>query len=113
MLIHGGPEAAWNDQWSTRFNPQVWAGQGYVYVTRSLSIRRWVLTRPDSVFIPNFTGSTGFGQAFVDAVAREWGGAPFEDMRAGWAHVLNAFPEIDPARAAAAGGSWGGYAIKY
>jgi dipeptidyl aminopeptidase/acylaminoacyl peptidase len=73
----------------------VWAAQGYV------------------VFVPNFTGSTGFGQAFVDAVARDWGGAPFEDMRKGWAHVLAAFPEIDRERAGAVGGSWGGYAVNF
>jgi hypothetical protein len=65
-----------------------------------------------SVFVPNFTGSTGFGQEFVDAVAGDWGGAPFVDMRAGWAHVCSLYPEIDEDRAGAAGGSWGGYAVK-
>jgi hypothetical protein len=64
-----------------------------------------------SVFIPNFTGSTGFGQTFVDAVARDWGGAPFIDMRAGYSTLLAQHPEIDCDRAAVIGGSWGGYAV--
>lgn len=44
LLIHGGPQGAWEDSWSTRWNPQVFAHQGYVVVTI------------------NPTGSTTFGQ---------------------------------------------------
>jgi dipeptidyl aminopeptidase/acylaminoacyl peptidase len=39
MLIHGGPQGAWEDQWSTRWNPTVWASAGYL------------------VFAPNPTGA--------------------------------------------------------
>ncbi len=29
-LVHGGPQGAWHDGWSYRWNPEVWAAQGYV-----------------------------------------------------------------------------------
>jgi hypothetical protein len=41
------------------------------------------------------------------------GGAPFDDMRAGWAKLLKEYPEIDQSRAVAAGASYGGYAINW
>ncbi|PCH40235.1 alpha/beta-hydrolase [Wolfiporia cocos MD-104 SS10] len=95
ILIHGGPQGAWEDQWSTRWNPNVFAQQGYIVIAM------------------NPTGSTTFGQAFTDAISEDWGGAPFVDMQKGWKHVLEHFPEIDPDRAVAAGASWGGYAINW
>ncbi|KAF8713356.1 Alpha beta-hydrolase, partial [Rhizoctonia solani] len=95
LLIHGGPQSAWEDNWSTRWNPQVFAQQGYVVVTI------------------NPTGSTTFGQEFTDAIAEDWGGRPFEDLRKGWKHVLDNYEEVDGDRAVAAGASWGGYAINW
>ncbi|KAF7422399.1 hypothetical protein PC9H_010555 [Pleurotus ostreatus] len=95
LLIHGGPQGAWEDQWSTRWNPNVFAAQGYVTV------------------MINPTGSTTFGQEFTDAIAEDWGGKPFVDMQAGWKYILEQVPEIDPERAVAAGASWGGYAINW
>jgi dipeptidyl aminopeptidase/acylaminoacyl peptidase len=47
----------------------------------------------------------------VDAVAGDWGGAPFVDMRIGWGELLKQYPAVDPGRAAAIGGSWGGYGV--
>ena len=61
-LIHGGPQGAWTDSWSTRWNPALFAEQGYIVVC------------------PNPTGSTGYGQSFTDAIARDWGGAPYQDL---------------------------------
>jgi len=95
LLIHGGPQSAWEDSWSTRWNPQVFAQQGYIVVAI------------------NPTGSTTFGQEFTDAIAGDWGGKPFEDLRKGWKHVLDNYKEIDADRAVAAGASWGGYAINW
>ncbi|KDN41730.1 hypothetical protein RSAG8_07261, partial [Rhizoctonia solani AG-8 WAC10335] len=95
LLIHGGPQSAWEDNWSTRWNPQVFAQQGYVVVTI------------------NPAGSTTFGQEFTDAITEDWGGRPFEDLRKGWKYVLDNYEEVDGDRAVAAGASWGGYAIKY
>ncbi|KAF9561807.1 alpha/beta-hydrolase [Agrocybe pediades] len=95
LLIHGGPQGAWEDQWSNRWNPNVFAQQGYF------------------VIMINPTGSTTFGQEFTDAIAEDWGGKPFEDMINGWKFALDKYPEIDPDRAVAAGASWGGYAINW
>ncbi|KZP01037.1 alpha/beta-hydrolase [Calocera viscosa TUFC12733] len=95
FLIHGGPQGAWEDSWSTRWNPNVFAQQGYVTVTI------------------NPTGSTTFGQALTDAIAQDWGGKPFVDLQAGYKEVLRLYPEIDPERTVAAGASWGGYAINW
>ncbi|EJD50500.1 alpha/beta-hydrolase [Auricularia subglabra TFB-10046 SS5] len=95
LLIHGGPQSAWEDNWSTRWNPNVWAQQGYVVV------------------MINPAGSTTYGQDFVDAISGDWGGRPFEDLRKGWAYVKENYPQIDFDRAVAAGASWGGYAINW
>ncbi|KAL1744514.1 Alpha/Beta hydrolase protein [Schizophyllum fasciatum] len=95
LLIHGGPQGAWEDQWSTRWNPNVFVGQGYVTV------------------MINPTGSTTFGQEFTDAIQNDWGGKPFVDLKKGWDYILKEYPEIDAERAVAAGASWGGFAINY
>ncbi|THH27569.1 hypothetical protein EUX98_g6611 [Antrodiella citrinella] len=95
LLIHGGPEGFWGDEWSTRWNPNVFAQQGYFIVAI------------------NPTGSTSFGQEFTDGIKEDWGGKPFVDIRAGWQYVLDNFPQIDTDRAVAAGASYGGYIINW
>ncbi|KZV95473.1 alpha/beta-hydrolase [Exidia glandulosa HHB12029] len=95
LFIHGGPQGVWDDNWSTRWNPNVWAQQGYVVVAI------------------NPTGSTTFGQDFTDAISGDWGGRPFEDLRKGWAYVKEHYPQIDFDRAVGAGASWGGYAVNW
>ncbi|KAH9969542.1 alpha/beta-hydrolase [Russula dissimulans] len=102
LFIHGGafisftgPQGVWDDRWSTRWNPNVFANQGYFVVA------------------VNPTGSTTFGQDFTDAIAKDWGGKPFVDLQKGWKYALDKYPEIDPDRAVAAGASWGGYAINW
>ncbi|KAF7365063.1 Dipeptidyl-peptidase 5 [Mycena venus] len=95
FLIHGGPQGAWEDQWSTRWNPNIFAQQGYFVVA------------------VNPSGSTTFGQEFTDSIAEDWGGKPFVDLRAGWQYILDTYPQIDADRAVAAGASWGGYAINW
>ncbi len=89
-LVHGGPQGAWEDGWSYRWNPQLWAAQGYV------------------VAMPNPRGSTGFGQKFVDEISGDWGGKCYRDLEAGLAH-LEKLPYVDKDRVASAGGSFGGY----
>ena len=94
-LIHGGPQASWADRWSTRWNPAVFAEQGYVVV------------------LPNPTGSTGYGQAFCDAIRGSWGGRPYEDLVRGFEHIQHSLPYIDTSRAVALGASYGGYMINW
>lgn len=89
-LIHGGPQGAWEDGWSYRWNPQAWAAQGYVVV------------------LPNPRGSTGFGQKFVDEISGDWGGKCYRDLVAGLDYVEK-LPYVDKDRIASAGASFGGY----
>ncbi|MFT3745391.1 MAG: S9 family peptidase [Pyrinomonadaceae bacterium] len=94
VLIHGGPQSAWNDSWSTRWNPQVWANQGYI------------------IFAPNPRGSTGYGQKFVDEISGDWGGKAFVDLGNGIADIVKR-PYIDKSRIGAAGASYGGYMVDW
>lgn len=93
-LVHGGPQGAWEDGWSYRWNPQAWAAQGYV------------------VALPNPRGSTGFGQKYVDEISGDWGGKCYEDLMAGVAY-LEGLPYIDKDRMASAGASFGGYMMNW
>ncbi|KAI8929702.1 Alpha/Beta hydrolase protein [Entophlyctis helioformis] len=95
FLIHGGPEGAWNDDWSYRWNPQVFAAQGFFVAT------------------VNFHGSTGFGPEFERAILGNWGGAPYQDLMKGLSAVLDAYPQIDRRRVAGLGASYGGYMINW
>lgn len=94
-LIHGGPQGAWNDQWSTRWNPAVFAEQGYV------------------VICPNPRGSTSYGQGFCDAIRNEWGGLPYEDLVKGFEYIESDLGFVDTSRAVAAGASYGGYMMNW
>lgn len=94
-LIHGGPQGAWTDGWSTRWNPAVFSEQGYV------------------VICPNPTGSTGYGQDFVDAIQGEWGGLPYEDLVKGFAWIKEHLSYVDTSRAVALGASYGGYMMNW
>jgi dipeptidyl aminopeptidase/acylaminoacyl peptidase len=94
VLIHGGPQSAFNDAWSYRWNPQVFAGAGYV------------------VFMPNPRGSLGYGQKFVNEISGDWAGKAYTDILNGVAHVASS-AYIDKDRIGAAGASYGGYMINW
>ncbi len=94
VLIHGGPQGAWNDNWGYRWNPQIFAAQGYV------------------VFLPNPRGSTGYGQKFVDEISQDWGGKAYTDIMNGVAQTAS-LPYVDRNRVGAAGGSYGGYMVDW
>jgi dipeptidyl aminopeptidase/acylaminoacyl peptidase len=94
FLVHGGPQGAWEDGWSNRWNPQAWAAQGYV------------------VALPNPRGSTGFGQQYVDEISGDWGGKCYVDLMAGLDY-LEKQPWIDKDRMGAAGASFGGYMMNW
>ncbi|CAG8189892.1 unnamed protein product [Penicillium olsonii] len=93
--IHGGPQGAWADSWSTRWNYKVFADQGYVVVA------------------PNPTGSTGFGDELTDAIANNWGSYPYDDLVKGWEYVRDNFDFIDTDRGVAAGASYGGFMVNW
>jgi dipeptidyl aminopeptidase/acylaminoacyl peptidase len=101
FLIHGGPQGAWGDDWSFRWNPELFASptsstsSGYVVV------------------MINFHGSTGYGQKFIDAINGDWGGAPYEDLMKGLDYAETTYLFIDKNRECALGASYGGYAINW
>ncbi|KAJ2931965.1 hypothetical protein H1R20_g5113, partial [Candolleomyces eurysporus] len=115
LLIHGGPQGAWEDQWSNRWNPNGKSKKHASLMGYTKLILLFVVFANQGFFVVliNPTGSTTFGQEFTDAIAEDWGGKPFVDMANGWKYILEKYPEIDPERGVAAGASWGGYAINW
>jgi dipeptidyl aminopeptidase/acylaminoacyl peptidase len=95
LLIHGGPQVPWLDQWHGRWNYQMFAAQGYGLV------------------IINPRGSPGYGQKFVDAISKDWGGAVYGDLMNGLDAALAKYPWLDGTRMSAAGGSYGGYMVDW
>jgi dipeptidyl aminopeptidase/acylaminoacyl peptidase len=91
FLIHGGPQGAWGNSWSYRWNPELFAANGYVVV------------------MINFHGSTGYGQKFTDSISGDWGGKPYIDLMKGLDYVEKTYPFIDKNREAALGASYGGW----
>ena len=91
FLIHGGPQGAWGDSWSYRWNAELFAANGYVVV------------------MINPHGSTGYGQAFTDGVNGDWGGKPYIDLMRGLDYAEAHYPSIDKSRECALGASYGGY----
>ena len=43
----------------------------------------------------DFHGSTGYGQAFTDAIRGDWGGKPLEDLQKGLDAALAKYPWLD------------------
>ena len=95
FLIHGGPQGSFGNGWSYRWNPQTYAGQGF------------------AVVMIDFHGSTGYGQAFTDAISQHWGDRPLEDLQKGWAAALAKYSFLDGNRACALGASYGGYMVDW
>ena len=95
FLVHGGPQGSFSNSWSYRWNPRVFISPGYAAVS------------------VDFHGSTGYGQAFTDAIHQNWGGWPLEDLQKGLAYATANDPQLDADRACALGGSYGGYMMNW
>jgi len=91
FIIHGGPQGSISNEFHYRWNPQPYAGAGYAVVAI------------------DFHGSTGYGQAFTDAISRDWGGKPLVDLQKGLEAALQRSPWIDGGRVCALGASYGGF----
>lgn len=94
FMIHGGPQGAWGETFSYRWNQQVFATAGFVVV------------------MPNPRGSTGYGTKFTDDINGDWGGRAYEDIMA-VADYVSKLPYVDGDRMAASGGSYGGYMVDW
>jgi dipeptidyl aminopeptidase/acylaminoacyl peptidase len=95
FVVHGGPQGTFSNSWSYRWNPRVFSGPGYGVVS------------------VDFHGSTGYGQGFVDAINRNWGGWPLEDLQKGLAYATAQDAQLDANNACALGGSYGGYMMNW
>ena len=95
FLIHGGPQGSFSNNFHYRWNPQVYAAAGY------------------GVIMVDFHGSTGYGQAFTDAINGDWGGKPLVDLQKGFDAALARSRWMDGDRACALGASFGGYMINW
>jgi dipeptidyl aminopeptidase/acylaminoacyl peptidase len=95
LLIHGGPQGAWHDEWHNRWNYALFAAPGYAVVAI------------------NPRGSTGYGQKFTDQISRDWTGRVYEDLMKGLDHALKTYPFLDSGRVAALGGSYGGFMVNW
>jgi dipeptidyl aminopeptidase/acylaminoacyl peptidase len=95
FLIHGGPQGSFSNEFHYRWNPQPYAGAGYAVVEI------------------DFHGSTGYGQAFTDAIREDWGGKPLVDLQKGLEAALKRSPWIDGDRVCALGASYGGFMINW
>jgi len=95
FLIHGGPQGQWGDEWSFRWNSELFAADGYV------------------VIMINPRGSTGYGQQFIDGINGDWGGKPFVDLMNGLDYAERTYTFIDKDRECALGASYGGYMINW
>ena len=95
FLVHGGPQGSFGNMFHYRWNAQLWAAQGY------------------AVVMIDFHGSIGYGQAFTDSIARDWGGKPLEDLQKGLADITKQQPWMDANNACALGASYGGYMMNW
>lgn len=95
FLIHGGPQGSFGNLFHYRWNAEAFAGAGY------------------AVVMIDFHGSTGYGQAFTDAISQHWGDRPLEDLQKGWAYALAKYPFLDGGRTCALGGSYGGFMVNW
>jgi dipeptidyl aminopeptidase/acylaminoacyl peptidase len=95
FLIHGGPQGSFSNNFHYRWNPQIYAAAGFAAV------------------MVDFHGSTGYGQAFTDAIRGDWGGKPLVDLQKGLDAALAKYPWMDGSRACALGASYGGYMINW
>ncbi len=95
FVIHGGPQGSFGNGWSYRWNPQTYAGQGY------------------AVVMIDFHGSTGYGQAFTDAISQHWGDRPLEDLQKGWAAAQKQYGFLNGDKACALGASYGGFMVNW
>lgn len=88
LYIHGGPHAAYGENWFDEFQNLAAAGM-------------WVL-------FTNPRGSSGYGADFTYATRGRWGAEDYEDLMKAVDQAVQR-PGVDSARLGVAGGSYGGF----
>jgi dipeptidyl aminopeptidase/acylaminoacyl peptidase len=90
--IHGGPAGSWTEAFPGNWGSpaHVWAGRGW------------------AVFFPNPRGSSSYGEKFLRANIKDWGGGDFRDIQTGIDNLI-AKGIADSTKLAQSGWSYGGY----
>jgi dipeptidyl aminopeptidase/acylaminoacyl peptidase len=91
VLMHGGPHSMWRDNWGLRWNYFLLGRPGYV------------------VLLTNYSGSTGFGEAFAQSIQGDPFKGPGNEINEGADEAIRLYPFVDGSRQAAAGASYGGH----
>jgi dipeptidyl aminopeptidase/acylaminoacyl peptidase len=90
VVIHGGPHGQWMDQWMVRWHYHLLGAPGYI------------------ILLTNFTGSTGFGEAFAQNIQGDPLDTPGREILEAVDEALTRYP-VDSMRMAAGGASYGGH----
>jgi dipeptidyl aminopeptidase/acylaminoacyl peptidase len=91
VVIHGGAASMWTDQFVLRWNYHLLGAPGYV------------------VLLTDYTGSTGYGEAFAQAIQYDPLNGPGHDLLEAVDTALRRFPFLDSTRMVAGGASYGGH----
>lgn len=91
VLIHGGPHIMWRDQFFLRWNYHLLAGSDTV------------------LLLTNYKGSTGFGEAFAQAIQGDPLKGPADEINAAADAAIARYAFIDGERQCAGGASYGGH----
>lgn len=91
VLMHGGPHSMWRDTFFLRWNYHLLAAPGYV------------------MLLTNYTGSTGFGAAFSQAIQGDPLEGPGLEINQAADEAIARYSFIDGTRQCAGGASYGGH----
>jgi dipeptidyl aminopeptidase/acylaminoacyl peptidase len=92
-VVHGGPSGVWMQTFPSTWydnTAHAWAGKGW------------------AVFYPNPRGSSGYGEKFLLANVKDWGGGDYRDIQTGIDELIRR-GVADSTRLAQSGWSYGGY----
>ncbi len=91
VLIHGGPHGMWRDEITYRWNYHLLGAPGYV------------------MLLTNYTGSTGFGERFAQAIRFDPLETPASEINQAADEAIRRFRFVDGSRQVAGGASYGGH----
>ena len=95
VFPHGGPNSMSADSWTLRWNYHLLTSPGYY------------------LLMTDYTGSTGFGEKFTDDIERDVLRGPAFEILEAIPEAAKRYPQIDLARQAAIGASYGGYLMNW
>jgi dipeptidyl aminopeptidase/acylaminoacyl peptidase len=91
VVMHGGPHSMWRDNWGLRWNYFMLSRPGYI------------------VLLTNYSGSTGFGEAFAQSIQGDPLKGPGNEINEAADEAIRLYTFVDGSRQAAAGASYGGH----